>query len=485
MPRDSRASQSPLGAVTIIDLGSTTIGGDRGQTAVVDHHQYQWRPSDSIGNELPRGFELAFDCFLAEQGQRCFWPTDGCEVFIHRAAVAGLACLAHDRNLDAEHRNSYRNMFLIFQLVRKMQSHLDRKFNSARDLYVRPKGRGAGITHNLLPADLGLDSEGHGQRWSIAELIRRGRELVKDRGFQCPTNKIAIEYGVLAAAHLRPLHVVEPKVLPLVRMALFDIDSIGDPPAALLETVTQRLLKSVFPRDNEGLAQFEKRFFPGKSNLIKALADQRHSPGGELPHDQVRQAVLHLGWQSFLYMSSVLQAFCHSFRQTLPTPLTPGERRLFDSMYLPQPYFGGLPLLLLKERGGIIKAVIADLWDDPQNTELIMVLHRLLAIYAEVATNRRTADRRFKVKLHPRQINSILQENQGQSAGSSKSLSEIAERLAHKQGYECDYCDEWSIVVMSQSLPDRDNTITFELELRCECGRISKLTEVTVPGVDN
>src|SRR4051812_40578109 len=93
------------------------------------------------------------------------------------------------------------------------------------------------------------------------------------------------------------------------------------------------------------------RPFSGRNNsLVKQIAQQRRAEGGQLQKEEVRTALLRLGWDAYVYLSGCLSLQMQAVARSLPEPLNSAERRIFEEMHLPQPHYGNLPLLLLGER---------------------------------------------------------------------------------------------------------------------------------------
>src|SRR5262249_5993470 len=82
--------------------------------------------------------------------------------------------------------------------------------------------------------------------------------------------------------------------------------------------------------------------------------------------------------------------------QLLPVPLNEVENRAFARMHLKQDFFGGLTSLMLHERFPQLLFILTNVWEDEDNGEAIAVMHRLLAVYAEMDGTRRNDDRLAK-----------------------------------------------------------------------------------------
>jgi hypothetical protein len=182
----------------------------------------------------------------------------------------------------------------------------------------------------------------------------------------------------------------------LVHSALFNVDQNEEMDPSLVETVTERLLIALDRHLEEENSKFEKWFLGPKSSLVHQLSKQKRSPGGELDEGEVAKVLLHQGWQAYQYASNCIHAQMRIFQNALPTPLTDIERVRFEHAFLPQPYLGNLPLVLLAPRVGFVQGLISDIWEQLPDLSLVPVLHRLLDYYATMAVRRREADRTIK-----------------------------------------------------------------------------------------
>ena len=181
--------------------------------------------------------------------QRCNF-----EELIDLGAVGGRAVIHGIRGFDQERENDSRIAHLIHQYVcgrryrriRGMQEHLTRHFDHARDLYVRRSGRCADSERDVLPEDIGLTAQGEGRRLSVTQLTKCGREAAREAHYRNPTSKSSINFGLYEAAKLNPLEAKNEEVPGLVKSALFDTESLGDPPSEeLIGHVTRRLWNAV------------------------------------------------------------------------------------------------------------------------------------------------------------------------------------------------------------------------------------------------
>lgn len=387
-----------------------TSGDSRRRFSVTCAHG-EWRPSERLLGFLPDGFFIPLDCYWGPDGMRRIVPRCIFEELIDMGAAGGLAVLhgIHGFRKDTDH--SYRAMLLIHQYVRGrayrgtrgMKEHLTREFQHSRDLYVRRSGRLTDGERDVLPDHLGLSPQGEGHRLSVTELTEHGRQVAQEAGYLNPTSRHAISFSLHEAAIRNPLELDAEEVPALVQLALFDLEpSEGAPSPELIDTVTERLLEAIHRHLADPREQFDRWFSGPNNSLVKQLAQQQGKPGGRLPRDDVRRALLVLGWQAYEYVAQCIDALMGTIKDSIPEPLNDQEKRLFEHMYESQPYYGNLPAALLAERMPSLSRSVQEIWNEPQNPVHVRVLHRLLQYYVEMVHPRREADRRSKRQSHVR-----------------------------------------------------------------------------------
>jgi hypothetical protein len=391
-----------FGRVERLERGS----GDLPATAIPFCQCGQWRPSPRLKKYLPDGLIVPLERrWIADDVRRTFvaWTADE---MLTAGPAAGLAILHGLRGWNREVDHSYRAMFLIFQHVRGMSGggsrgmheHLARNFCYCRDLHVRALGRLNDGERDVLPDDVGLTAGGEGHRLTAAQLIESGRRSATLAGYSNPTNRLAIAYGLYEAARLRPLELRREEARALVRLALFDSHWTAEPSQELIDSVTERLLQAMHAHLDDSPQEFDRWFYSASNSLVKQLSQRKRSPGGKLDRRDVRQALLHLGWQAYDYVGGCLHNLMRTIKDSMGKMLDDEERRAFELMYESQPCFGGFPMMLLEERLDYLRPALHAIWQEPDKQEHARVLHRMLADYAAMAQNRREADRRFKAR---------------------------------------------------------------------------------------
>jgi hypothetical protein len=214
-------------------------------------------------------------------------------------------------------------------------------------------------------------------------------------GISRPTRAQCIQYGLIAAAELNPLDVPSDQVTGLVRAALFDLSDTPAVDATTRDAVLARLLRALDRHLDDGTTQFRCWFLEPNNSVVLQLAKQKGEEGVPIEKASVRRAMLDIGWEAYYHVRNCLVGQMHAFCHAMQPQLTDAERTLLGRMHLPQPYFGDLPLVLLAERLDLIGPLLWRLWNSPDETA-VRILHRLLTYYADMASVRRRADRRFK-----------------------------------------------------------------------------------------
>ncbi|WP_146506096.1 hypothetical protein [Rubinisphaera italica] len=356
-------------------------------------------PADEIAADLPEGFQLRMLCATDHDGNRRFYPLNGPDGLIADCAAGGLAILTHLRNMDAESRFGYRAMFELFRKVHGMTEHYNRSFGGHKDLMISRSGREDFDKRDVLPESLGQDDSGNGQRWGIESLKNVGRELSEEMSYERPSEARLIELGLFAGAKKNPLEVdSKQKIEGLIRAALYDgppdVEPVDDEWDEIKGEITEQILSAIEKRLKKTTEGFDEWLIGPKNSFIKLIASRVYTCG-PVTKMMVRCALLELGWKAYQYLADCIRAQMRCFRNALPKELNEQEQELFDRVYIPQEGFGGLPLVLIRERLPFLKASILAKFRGEDFDEA-GVIHQLLNYYSEMVNNRREADRRLK-----------------------------------------------------------------------------------------
>ncbi|REJ92494.1 MAG: hypothetical protein DWQ35_12075 [Planctomycetota bacterium] len=371
---------------------------------------------------------------------------------------------------------SYRRMYYILRFVRGlgrqrgMRQHCRREFQHSRDLYLRPSARIHGGDWDVLPQSIGQDSRRQGRRWSVTELTRRGREAATEDGWQNPASSVAIPYGLLEAARRNPLHARDHEIDGLIRDALFDLSEFSsDPDPELVDIVCERLLVAMHNHRDDDEETFNRWLCGSGKSVIKQIVQQKRARGGQLNRHDVIHAVLHLGWQSYQYMSGCLQAMMRCIKHAIPAEMSTYEQDLYALVYEQQPYLANMPLALISERLNFLRPAILRLWEEPCSTEFIPVLHRMLAYYGRMIDVRRRADRTSKARSSRRS----RQRPAAVGSGTANAIfTDVANHIRELHGIRCaNGCLDWDAW-----RDDDGDEIRVVLGFVCPCGKTRQLT---------
>src|ERR1700730_8885568 len=131
------SASSQWGMIDVEPLDSTQITGRTvdSPTLEVDRQKYNWHASSEISSNVPEDYRVSLNVMSREGDGRRFYPDDP-HLFVLNASLGGLAILTALENLDAEHRNTYNLMRLVFQYGPLVREGLDRTFTRAVDLLV-------------------------------------------------------------------------------------------------------------------------------------------------------------------------------------------------------------------------------------------------------------------------------------------------------------------------------------------------------------
>jgi hypothetical protein len=200
------------------------------------------------------------------------------------------------------------------------------------------------------------------------------------------------------------------------------------------------------------------RWFRKVDNLVHQIAKKK-SDGGPIDRESVRQALLEIVFQAYVYVGECVHHQMLAFRDSLPRPPSKAERAIFDSMYLRRPYLGDLPMVLLHDRFSMLREVILDIWDNPKESEQHGVLLKLLSYYEEMSRKRREGDRRYKQQHNRRNVggrSALVIPLNPNTEVTSDSHAELFQRIAaehratRRAQCQCPTLDNWVAKVEGQ-----------------------------------
>jgi hypothetical protein len=364
----------------------------------------KWHPGHSQVSSPSDEFAIILTSPSCTVGERVFAPVDDPEQIIDRARTNGLAILTARGEIKPETARLYRLMWLLYLRVKARRDSFGHQFKTVNDLRVRdPRQRGS-IPH-VLPPGLGLAADGTGTTWNPARLLREGEKLAEAESVSIRTTAQKINYGLLAAARLNPMFDLNPKqIKALVRLALFQLGPIAEKISAETRRhVDARLITALKKHLTDDHKEFDDWFLGPHNSLVHQIAKQRLAAGGELDRYHVYQVLLDRGWEAYQYVARCLDAQFRAIMESITPPLTPHERFCFKQRYCRQPYWGGLPFLLLLPRLDVLRPVAHLHFGRPATlrSDWVPTAHRLLEYYIEMANRRREVDRFRKKRAHP------------------------------------------------------------------------------------
>ncbi|MCA9014765.1 MAG: hypothetical protein KDA77_05470, partial [Planctomycetaceae bacterium] len=347
-------------------------------------HVYRWFPSEDIRSELPTDFELRFDCLTGKDGVRRFNPTLGSEALISLLFIGGLAILIKHNSLSAEQAWDSQMMFLLFQKMRKLNNHQQRNFQGIKDLYIKRPGRQETGQRNVLPDSLGTGPDSINPPWGIDKLKTKGEELARECGYERPSMRQTIEYGLFAAALLHPLMIEDPEQIEgLLRIALYNEWNTCDCDLQTREWIEGEIQEAIRAHLRDSQDDFNEWFWGCKNSFLKQIARKR-CPHENVTNSMVRKVLLDLGWRAYTCVAECIHEQMYYFQNALRNPLNEQERQIFEMAYQKQSYLADLPLLLLYERIPFLKAPMLALLRGENDFDFTGTVHRLLFYYSQM-----------------------------------------------------------------------------------------------------
>jgi hypothetical protein len=394
------------------DWGTLVPAEDHGQSSVLINEGWAaargptsyhvWRPPGDVLEELPPGFGLPLRCHVGPDGHRRFTlvgTPDKPDDAVAAMWAGGFALLCRVKRPSDAERFTYGMMWFLYQRVLRMREHQRRSFRWLKDFHISQAGRSSPGDDSLVPTVL-KGRKGEMRRPPAKYLYKVGLEAAEAAGIPDPTPGQVVHHGLVALARQDPLPRPDDRVQKLVRDSLFESGpSDQEPDPEILELVYERVCEAFEAHTVDPAAKFNAWFWDRNNTFVKQIAKKERARGGPLDPELVRRALLQLGWDAYGYMAGCLSLQMQAVAGALPDPLTPPERAIFEQMHLPQPHFGGLPLILLGERLGFVESVAWEICENPGDSRPVEVLHRLLQCYATMAPDRREADRKRKRRV--------------------------------------------------------------------------------------
>jgi len=386
------------GRIEIEDLGEVQLSRENDATSlVVRRSQYTWSPSPEL--DLPRNSPLLFGCDLGSDGIRRFTPREPAAAFILRASLVGHAILEMNGFLPRKQRQLCHAKRLFFQQSNHLGEYFRRRFRRRGDLLVTQAARIEHESKDILPVDLGVAAGGHGTRWSVNDLLTKGREAAISAGLPANDEELLIRIGLFEAASVNPFNPAElthDELRSLIRLGLFDFDDeISSVDDEVKTTVIECLMKALDRHLDDSHEQFHKWFFEQVDNLVHQIAKRKHRTG-PIGRNIVRSVLLDFIFDAHGSVAHCVSVAMRAFAAALPHQLSERESQLFGLLYMGTPALGGFPLIMLHDRFPPLRESTIECIDQPADNRAAGTFLRVLAYYAAMVRNRREADRRYK-----------------------------------------------------------------------------------------
>jgi hypothetical protein len=353
-------------------------------------------------------------------------------------------------------------MFFLFQRIQVTKSCYGRSFVNVKDFTASP-GRQGKRRLSIVPSQRPEDRGGY---LPMDELGRIGREAARAAGIDAPNQAQIYEHALLELARQGKNRVDDEDVPRLIRNSLFDSPFETAIDEDFLQLVYDRV-GDAFLKHTEGSAEaFNKWYLGPKNSFVRQIAQGKRKEGGDLDRDRVNHALLELGWRAYPYIAGCISHQMQAVRESMPEPLSPIERRIFAEMHLPQPHFGGLPLILLGGRIGFARIALRAICDHPGERGPVEAFHRLLQTYAMMIGERRESDRERK---RPR--GAPLHQECKEAGPAPSTFSMIAARILDREDTRC-RCElpDWRA-----ELDDGEGGDMISLDAHCNrCGERRK-----------
>ncbi len=388
MPLVNSNPDSPYGQVVVEPIANSRYR-DRANPQRAEQ-VVRWLPPLGLRSRVPEGFGPELIAWEDQNGDQYFAPPGGAQALIYQCQLCGLEVVRTQQGCAPEQVFSYRMYQLVFSRLQERSERIQRRFSWDTDLKIKRRGRVDGASH-VLPSHLGLNAEGRGKPWTVEQLIAEGTQAALSEGILKPNEAQKIAHGLLAAAELDPLYAQQDEIPTLIRLALLAPSDEPTPSPEIHDEVVARLCDAIKQHQADSPERFDKWYKGSHSNLPKSLAN-RSTGLGKLSQATVKRVLLDLGWTAHIAVSNCVHASMRWLENCLADQLTPRSRLLFEQAYLPQPAYGGLPLLMLMDRGAIIEPAIMKLWDKTHDPWQIAVFHRVLQYFEQMVSVRRQAD---------------------------------------------------------------------------------------------
>jgi hypothetical protein len=359
-----------------------------------------WRPAGNLWKDVLKAgsfpLVLEMDCDLGADGIRRFTPPRGGIAIVMQSAILGSAILDRLGRTKPGNDAYEASAIQLWSNAPNLRELFGRRFKRHSDLDVSQKARGDHT--DVLPDRLGIPYGRDARRWTVARLLRVGKEAATRERLPL-SQETCIQCGLYESAKLDPVipsKLTKTNVRGMLRQGLFDLG----PSHAGLDRGTRRLVLQRFietARRHGALSDEEfQRWMNEDFNNIVHQISKRKTSGGTLDRAIVRQAIVEETFDAYFAVGHAMDVGMRTFAASLDEPLAPMEKHLFSCWYYAQPWLGGLTLMMLHGQFALLRPAIIGVLNEPRSIKARGALIRLLLYYGEMTSKRREADRRAK-----------------------------------------------------------------------------------------
>src|SRR5262249_49478129 len=157
------------------------------------------------------------------------------------------------------------------------------------------------------------------------------------------------------------------EVSALIRTGLFAFTTTpADVTNEMVGWIEGEAQRYIHERLGDSTDEFDRSVIQDKKgDLIGRIARRRRTPFGPMSRDLVNSAFVEIGWRATQSVGHCFDALMRAFRDTLDEPPNPWERERFELMFLRQPCFADLPLVMIRQRVGFLHFALLDMLEDP------------------------------------------------------------------------------------------------------------------------
>ncbi|MBU0719224.1 MAG: hypothetical protein KJ749_13315, partial [Planctomycetes bacterium] len=390
----------------------------------------EWVPPAPVCSDVP--LPCRFSIGKTEDGRRIVVPLSWVEndveaiiLCIKTLYFAGLAICAHRERFSPATLDQWRVMPWLFEWARCSPEHADRGFACLTDLLVLGTKYAVksglisevedGHTPHVIPPEFGV--------WDLPGVLAVGKDAAERAGHCLPDAQVQVRYGLIEVARLALRNEKYAKRLCELdlRRIVFEALYADDLDDAIMAQATEhrivrRLSRWLVRHRRQTTEEFMRLLMAAGASLVAALVRPKKG-GGPIDPKLGRQLLIALGWHAYSFLAAGIASLMANFKALISPALTDAEAILFDDFYLPQPHYGGLPFLLLRERSDFLEPVTEQLWNSGPCPELTRLLRASLSLYGRMIRTRRAIDRELHRPKLSRAPSDVAQDRRPSAPG--------------------------------------------------------------------